>query len=94
MPTRDAIPAGAPCWIDVFTDDAEAAHRFYGELADKEYGPAIKQFGDMVPVAHNAQPADIANVMRFMLSDDASYVCGSVFFVDGGSDAMLRPDDF
>ena len=20
MPTRDAIPAGAPCWIDVFTD--------------------------------------------------------------------------
>lgn len=63
-------------------------------LADKEYGPAIKAFGDMVPVARNAQPADIANVMRFMLSDEASYLCGSVFFVDGGSDAMLRPDDF
>jgi NAD(P)-dependent dehydrogenase (short-subunit alcohol dehydrogenase family) len=63
-------------------------------LADAEYGPAIKSFGDMVPVAHNAQPADIANVMRFMLSDEASNVCGAVFFVDGGSDAMLRPDDF
>jgi NAD(P)-dependent dehydrogenase (short-subunit alcohol dehydrogenase family) len=63
-------------------------------LADAEYGPAIKAFGDMVPVAHNAQPADIANVMRFMLSDEASYLCGSVFFIDGGSDAMLRPDDF
>jgi len=63
-------------------------------LADVEYGPAIKAFGDMVPVAHNAQPSDIANVMRFMLSDEASYLCGSVFFIDGGSDAMLRPDDF
>jgi NAD(P)-dependent dehydrogenase (short-subunit alcohol dehydrogenase family) len=63
-------------------------------LADAEYGPAIKAFGDMVPVGVNAQPADVANVMRFMLSDEASYLCGSVFFVDGGSDAMLRPNDF
>lgn len=63
-------------------------------MADKEYGPAIKQFGDMVPVGVNAQPADIANVMRFMLSEEATYLCGSVFFVDGGSDAMLRPDQF
>jgi NAD(P)-dependent dehydrogenase (short-subunit alcohol dehydrogenase family) len=63
-------------------------------LADAELGKAMQQFGEMVPVGFTAQPAHIANVMRFMLSDDASYLCGSVFFVDGGSDAMLRPDDF
>lgn len=63
-------------------------------FADPELGKAMKQFGDMVPVGSPAQPADIANVMRFILSDEASYVCGSVFFVDGGSDAMLRSDDF
>jgi NAD(P)-dependent dehydrogenase (short-subunit alcohol dehydrogenase family) len=63
-------------------------------FADEELGQAMKEFGDMVPVGTTAQPADIANVMRFMLSAEASYVCGSVFFVDGGSDAMLRPDDF
>lgn len=63
-------------------------------MADAEYGPAIREFGNLVPVARNGQPADIANVMRFMLSDEAAYLCGSVFFVDGGSDAMLRPDDF
>ncbi|MCB1688711.1 MAG: SDR family oxidoreductase [Halioglobus sp.] len=62
--------------------------------ADAELGSAMKEFGDMVPVGRTAQPADIANVMRFMLSDEASYLCGSLFFVDGGSDAMLRPDDF
>jgi enoyl-[acyl-carrier-protein] reductase (NADH) len=33
-------------------------------------------------------------VMCFLLSDKASFICGSVFFVDGGSDAMMRPDDF
>ncbi len=62
--------------------------------ADAELGPVMKEFGDMVPVGSTAQPSHIANVMRFMLSDEASYLCGSVFFVDGGSDAMLRPDDF
>jgi NAD(P)-dependent dehydrogenase (short-subunit alcohol dehydrogenase family) len=63
-------------------------------FADAELGKVMKEFGDMVPVGNPAQPPDIANVMRFMLSDEASYVCGSVFFVDGGSDAMLRSDDF
>lgn len=62
--------------------------------ADPELGSVMKEFGDMVPVGKTAQPADIANVMRFMLSDEASYLCGSLFFVDGGSDAMLRPDEF
>ncbi len=62
--------------------------------ADAELGSVMKEFADTVPVGRSAQPADIANVMRFMLSDEASYVCGSMFFVDGGSDAMLRPDDF
>ena len=46
------------------------------------------------PVGRAAQPADIANVMKYMLDDEAGYLCGSVFFVDGGSDAMLRPEDF
>ncbi len=63
-------------------------------FADAELGPVMKQFGEMVPVGSTAQPVQIANIMRFMLSDEASYLCGSVFFVDGGSDAMLRPDDF
>lgn len=63
-------------------------------FADAELGPVMKEFGDSVPVGRPAQPVDIANVMRFMLSDEASYLCGSVFFVDGGSDAMMRADDF
>lgn len=62
--------------------------------ADPELGEAMKQFAEMVPWGDTAQPAQIASVMRFMLSEEADFVCGSIFFVDGGSDAMLRPDDF
>jgi len=32
--------------------------------------------------------------MRFMLTEEANFDCGSIFFVDGGSDAMLRSDQF
>jgi hypothetical protein len=32
--------------------------------------------------------------MLFMLSDAADFLCGSVIFVDGGSDAYFRADDW
>ena len=63
-------------------------------MADAELGEAMKQFAGMVPWGGTAEPAQIASVMRFMLSPEAGFVCGSVFFVDGGSDAMLRSDSF
>jgi NAD(P)-dependent dehydrogenase (short-subunit alcohol dehydrogenase family) len=63
-------------------------------FADPELGQVMKEFGETVPLGGAAQPAQIANVMRFMLSEEADFVCGSVFFVDGGSDAMMRTDDF
>ena len=63
-------------------------------MADDEMGSVIQEFEKMVPWGGTAQPAQIANVMRFLLSEEADFVCGSVFFVDGGSDAMLRSDEF
>ncbi|MDO8861459.1 SDR family oxidoreductase [Haliea sp. E1-2-M8] len=61
---------------------------------DPQFGDAMREFSASVPWGEAAQPDQIANVMRFMLSDEADFVCGSVFFVDGGSDAMLRSDGF
>ena len=34
----------------------------------------------------------IASAIAFLLGPDAAFCCGSVLFVDGGSDALLRPD--
>jgi enoyl-[acyl-carrier-protein] reductase (NADH) len=48
----------------------------------------------MVPVGAKAQPQQIANVMRFLLSPEADFVCGSVIFVHGDSDTTMRNEDF
>lgn len=61
---------------------------------DAELGEVTKNFAEMTPVGFTAEPEQIANVMRFMLSEEAKFVCGSIFFVDGGMDAMMRTDDF
>ncbi|ROS04777.1 NAD(P)-dependent dehydrogenase (short-subunit alcohol dehydrogenase family) [Sinobacterium caligoides] len=63
-------------------------------MADKALGQVMKDFADTVPVGSLGEPEQIADAVMFMLSDKASFMCGSVIFVDGGHDAMLRPDDF
>ena len=63
-------------------------------LADKDLGQVMKDFGDSVPLGAIGKPEQIADVVCFMLSGKASFMAGSIVFVDGGHDAMLRPDQF
>jgi NAD(P)-dependent dehydrogenase (short-subunit alcohol dehydrogenase family) len=48
--------------------------------------------GFPVPVGRFGEADELARWIEFMLSDAADFLCGSVVFVDGGSDAYLRPD--
>ncbi len=61
---------------------------------DPEFADAIKQFEAMTPLGGAAQPEQIASTMKFLLSPAAEFICGVILFVDGGTDAMLRPDSF
>lgn len=61
---------------------------------DPEVGQAMKDFAASVPLGKIGQPAEIAQVVCFLLSEKASFVAGSIFFADGGHDAMLRPKQF
>lgn len=62
------------------------------QLATPSQGKAVRSFP--VPVGSFGDPGQLADWMVFMLSDAAEFLCGSVIFVDGGSDAYLRADDW
>jgi len=47
-----------------------------------------------IPMDRPADPSEIAAVVRFLLSDEASYVTGSVVLVDGGLTAGYRFTDW
>ena len=61
---------------------------------DPIYGPAIKEFVATIPLQRPGQPEDIAQATSFLLGDNASFISGSMLFVDGGHDALFRPDSF
>jgi NAD(P)-dependent dehydrogenase (short-subunit alcohol dehydrogenase family) len=45
-----------------------------------------------VPLAREAAPEEIASAIVFLLGPDARYVHGATLKVDGGSDALVRPE--
>lgn len=62
------------------------------QLEIPEYAEKIKSYP--VPLGGFGDPADIAQWMLFMLSPAANFLCGSVIFLDGGTDAWFRANDF
>lgn len=62
------------------------------QLSDPRQAKAVRSFP--VPVGGFGDPGQMADWMCFMLSDAADFLCGTVIFVDGGTDAYFRPDDW
>jgi len=47
-------------------------------------GASIKSIKEMIPMARIGKPEEVAKVVRFLCSDDASYITGQVISVNGG----------
>lgn len=60
------------------------------QLDHPEYGPLVRAFP--VPLNRWAEPREVAHAVRFLLSSEAAMIHGSTLFVDGGTDALVRPD--
>jgi NAD(P)-dependent dehydrogenase (short-subunit alcohol dehydrogenase family) len=54
----------------------------------------VLELGDVYPVPQRrpGQAVEVAGLLAYLLSPEAAFFCGSVVFMDGGTDAALRPD--
>jgi NAD(P)-dependent dehydrogenase (short-subunit alcohol dehydrogenase family) len=60
--------------------------------ADPTVGPLLDLFP--IPAGRPGQPDEVAALIAFLLGSEASLLCGSIVFADGGTDALLRGNDW
>jgi NAD(P)-dependent dehydrogenase (short-subunit alcohol dehydrogenase family) len=82
--------AGAGIRLNALAPGAVKTPLLEGQLATPGQAKLIRSFP--VPVGGFGDAGDLADWVGFMLSPAADFLCGSIVFVDGGSDAYLRPD--
>lgn len=78
--------------LNVVAPGAVETPLLQASLSDPRYGEAIRNF--VSPLGRNGSPDEIAKVVGFMQSEQASFMHGTVVFVDGGMDALTRPERF
>ena len=84
--------AGAGIRLNALAPGAIMTPLLERQLATPGQEKAVRSFP--VPVRGFGDPGQLADWMLFMLSDAAEFLCGSVIFVDGGTDAYFRADDW
>lgn len=84
--------AGAGIRLNALAPGAILTPLLEKQLATPAEARAIKSFP--VPIGGYGDPGQLADWVVFMLSDAGDFLCGSVVFVDGGSDAWFRADDW
>jgi NAD(P)-dependent dehydrogenase (short-subunit alcohol dehydrogenase family) len=47
-----------------------------------------------IPLGRRGEPHEVAELVAFLLSPAASWVHGSIYYIDGGIDAQIRPDRY
>lgn len=54
------------------------------EMTDKLSEEVIENYTKNIPLGKLGDPKDVANVVAFLCSEEASYLTGQVIKVDGG----------
>jgi len=62
------------------------------QLSTPKRAKVVRSFP--IPIGGFGDAGQLADWVLFMLSDAADFLCGSVVFVDGGSDAYFRANDW
>ena len=92
---RNAVTAqwaGAGIRLNALAPGAIMTPMLEEQLASPVEAKAVREFP--VPIGGFGNTEQLADWVIFMLSESADFLCGSVVFVDGGSDAYFRADDW
>jgi NAD(P)-dependent dehydrogenase (short-subunit alcohol dehydrogenase family) len=84
--------AGAGVRLNALAPGAIMTPMLEQQLATPAEAENIHRFP--VPIGGFGDAGQLADWVVFMLSDSADFLCGSVVFVDGGSDAYFRADEW
>jgi NAD(P)-dependent dehydrogenase (short-subunit alcohol dehydrogenase family) len=84
--------AGAGIRLNALAPGAIMTPLLEKQLSTPAEAKVIRSFP--VPIGGFGEAGQLADWVVFMLSDAADFLCGSVVFVDGGSDAYFRADDW
>ncbi|WP_036510506.1 MULTISPECIES: SDR family oxidoreductase [Nocardia] len=84
--------AGAGIRLNALAPGAVLTPLLEKQLATAAEAKNIERFP--VPIGGFGDPGDLAEWAVFMLSPAARFLCGSIVFVDGGSDAYFRAGDW
>ena len=76
---RDGIRVNAVCPNEVNTPMLRSGFALRGLDPDD----AVAQLNDSVPLGHIAEPGEIADVVAFLASEQARYICGTCVEVNG-----------
>jgi len=90
---RTAAHEGAKDYIRVNTVNPSPVETRMMRSLEKGFSPDNpedfrRKIAERSPLGRYAEPEEIANLMLFLASDDASYITGSVNMVDGGATAF------
>lgn len=84
--------AGAGIRLNALAPGAIMTPMLERQLATPAEAKNVRRFP--VPIGGFGDAGQLADWVVFMLSDSADFLCGSVVFVDGGSDAYFRADEW
>lgn len=84
--------AGEGITLNVVAPGAVETPLLQASRDDEIIGQFIDAFD--VPVGRQGTAEELAAFVEFLLGPNARFFCGSVLFVDGGTDALSRPDDY
>lgn len=60
--------------------------------ADSTLAPLMEALP--IPIGRGAQPEEVAALIGLLVGPQGRFFCGSVLLCDGGTEALLRPDDW